>query len=94
MTKVASSIRLLGAGFLHEMVNGKKIAKQKTYDSSAFTVEDIDVHMEESENYNAWTEETEEEQLEQLLADGDEDAAFIADYEMAEVLQNDDLIRI
>ena len=56
MEKVASSIRLLGAGFFSEMVTGKRVQKQKTYDISAFTAEDVEMP-EETEAMHVWSEE-------------------------------------
>ena len=90
MSKVSASIRLLGAGFFHEMVSGKKVQKQKTYDTTAFVAEETEPP-EETEAFNVWSDEMEDDQLDSLLADGDEDAAFIMDYEAAasDVLQGD-----
>ena len=90
MSKVSASIRLLGSGFFHEMVSGKKVQKQKTYDTTAFLAEETEPP-EETEAFNVWSDEMEDDQLDSLLAEGDEDAAFIMDYEAAasDVLQGD-----
>ena len=90
MKRVSSAIRMLGAGFFHEVTTGKKVSKQKTYDNTAFMLEDHET--EEGEHtLNVWTEENEDEAFEVLLSEGDEDAVFIADFEGAatEALQAD-----
>lgn len=38
MKKVSASVRVLGAGFFHEMTSGKRVAKHKTYDNTAFVL--------------------------------------------------------
>ena len=70
---------MLGSGFFHEMVGLKK-SKGKVYDATALFSEETD----EAEG-TAFTMEdpSEEEMLEMLLQEGDEDAAFICDYETA-----------
>ena len=85
--KVNQSVRMLGSGFFHEMVGLKK-SKGKVYDATALFSEETD----EAEG-TAFTMEdpSEEEMLEMLLQEGDEDAAFICDYETAitEAIQDD-----
>ena len=81
---------MLGAGFFHEVTTGKKVSKQRTYDTTAFVLEDQET--EEGEpTMNVWSEENEEELFEVLLGEGDEDAVFVADFEgaAAEALQAD-----
>ena len=46
MSKVQSAIRMLGAGFFHEMVSGKKANKYKTYDNTALFADDSEEHEE------------------------------------------------
>ena len=40
MKKVASAVRMLGAGFFHEMTTGKRTSKLKVYDQAAMIAED------------------------------------------------------
>ena len=41
VSRVSSSIRMLGAGFFQEMTAGRKVSKLKTYDQSALAAEDM-----------------------------------------------------
>ena len=89
--KVSSAIRLLGAGFFHE-VTGVKRTKLKTYDQATLAMDDVDdgdgdgTFAAEAEMIN------EDEMIEGLLAEGDDDAVFITDFENAasEVIQGDE----
>ena len=85
--KVNQSVRMLGSGFFHEMVGLKK-SKGKVYDATALFSEETD----DAEGTAFTMEEpSEEDMLEMLLQEGDEDAAFICDYEtaMTEAIQDD-----
>ena len=85
--KVNQSVRMLGSGFFHEMVGLKK-SKGKVYDATALFSEETD----DAEGTAFTMEEpSEEDMLEMLLQEGDEDAAFISDYEtaMTEAIQDD-----
>ena len=78
MTKVTSSVRMLGSGFFHD-VTGIKKAKGKIYDAHTMYTEEYD----ESEAALVTEEWDEESWIEQLAADGDEDAVLICEYESA-----------
>ena len=79
--KVNQSARMLGSGFLHDMIGVKK-TKGRIYDAANMTIDE--------DEDSAWEapamvseDLTEEDLLESLLQDGDEDALFISDYESA-----------
>ena len=89
MPKVQSAIRMLGAGFFQEMVSGRKQTKFKIYDNTALFAEDGD----EEDTYHASTDDgwTEDDFLDSLANDGDDDAAFIVEFEQAaqDIVQED-----
>eukprot|EP00435_Cladocopium_sp_Y103_P022395 s3236_g5.t1 len=79
------SLRLLGSRFFHELQGGAKTNKYRTYDVNAAEV------MEENAMMAAEPEPYDEESMVQLLNEaGDEDAAFILDFEetMIETIQD------
>ena len=82
MPKVQSAIRMLGAGFFHEMVSGKKANKYKTYDNTALFADDSEEH---EETYHVQGEDGagEDEFLEALTYEGDDDALLITEFEQA-----------
>ena len=93
--RVREAVRMLGTSFFQEMMGlGKKVNKTKVYDSMTLFAEDQDsqgdneesAHMAQHDDWN------EEDLLEVLIADGDDDAVFIADFEAAarEVVQQDE----
>ena len=90
--KVGSAIRMLAAGFFHD-VTGVKRTKLKTYDQATLMAESVgedesahDVYAAEDDVMN------EDEMMETLLSEGDHDATSISDFENAasEVIQNDE----
>ena len=86
---------MLGTSFFHEIFGqGKKLSKSKVYDASSFLADDQDAAGENEDHAQVSQHEewTEDEMLEVLLAEGDDDAAFIADFEKAasEVRQADE----
>ena len=93
MDKVASSIRMLGAGFFHD-VTGLRRNKGKTYDQSTLVAESQDVDEEPSATYHTESQDdvVDEEMFETLVQEGDEDASLVADFESAaaDILQGDD----
>ncbi len=93
MDKVASSIRMLGAGFFHD-VTGQRRNRGKTYDQTTLVAESQDVDEEPSSTYHTEGQEDvfDEDLFETLVQEGDEDASLIADFESAaaDVLQGDD----
>jgi hypothetical protein len=95
IVRVQEAVRLLGTAFFQEMTGlGKKSTKAKVYDSANLVAEDSMVHGDHDDQvHTALTEDwTEDDILEALLAEGDEDAVFITDFESAasEILQSDD----
>lgn len=88
--KVSQAIRMLGSGFFQEYTGGRKDKQLKTYDHTAFSIEEV---MDEQEADTYWmTEDSlDEELLEVLAAQEDEDAALILQFEEAVVdnLQQD-----
>ena len=77
--KVCQSIRMLGSGFFHDMV-GTKRNKGKIYDATALTMDDAE-EPDSDQVFNA--EECEEDLIDALAQEGDEDAAFVNDFEAA-----------
>ena len=90
VSKVQAAVRMLGAGFFHEMTSGKRINKFKTYDNSTALMMDDE---ETDDNFHAVSDSfgDEDEALEQLVAEFDEDALLVSEFENAalEVLQDD-----
>ena len=90
MKEVSSAIRFLGAGFFHEVTTGKKINKSRTYDSTALIANEIEP--DEAQTYVLEDEQAlEEEFVEALVADGDDDALLVSEFEAAvsDVIQED-----
>ena len=90
MKEVSSAIRFLGAGFLHEVTTGKKINKLRTYDSTALIADEIEP--DEAQTYVLEDDQAlEEEFVEVLVADGDDDALLVSEFEAAvsDVIQED-----
>eukprot|EP00435_Cladocopium_sp_Y103_P035218 s2140_g9.t1 len=93
--RVRDAVRMLGTSFFQEMTGlGKKLNKSKVYDSLAMVSEDHEVPGDQEEsaygvNHEDWTEE---DALELLIAEGDDDAVFIADFEAAasDLIQSDE----
>ena len=90
MTTVHSAIRMLGAGFFQEMTSGKRGTKLKTYDQAAMILEEVDA---DDTVYTAMVddEHNEDDFIDVLVADGDEDACLVAEFETAaqDLLQED-----
>ena len=93
--RVREAVRMLGTSFFQEMTGlGKKVSKAKVYDSLTMFTEEHDHHGDADEsanvaNHDDWTED---DLLEALIAEGDDDAVFIADFETAasELVQGDE----
>ena len=92
VSRVSSSIRMLGAGFFQEMTAGRKVSKLKTYDQSALAAEDMEGTESDQPTMAMEGIEDEEQLVETLVQEGDEDASLVADFEAAatEVLQTDE----
>ena len=82
MKKVASAVRMLGAGFFHEMTTGKRSTKLKVYDQAVLMAEDEDL---EDGVFQAYGDELplEEDMVESLAGDGDDDAMLVMEFESA-----------
>ena len=89
VARVSDAIRLLEASFFGDLTRQKRSTRLKVYDNNAVLVAEDD----EPADHPAFAaEETgEDEMFEQLLQEGDPDAALIADYEATaqDVLQED-----
>jgi hypothetical protein len=95
INRVREAVRMLGTSFFQEMTGqARKNQKTKVYDSNTLMMEDLEHHGDHEDPVNAAHAEDwhEDEVIEALLAEGDDDAIFVADFEAAasEVLQTDD----
>lgn len=94
MKKVSQSIRMLGAGFFHD-VTGQKRAKTKIYDpDSAMIAEEEEAQYADMADPTFHTVEEgsmEDDPVDTLLSEGDPDAIYITDLENAagDLLQSD-----
>ena len=89
--RVAEAVRMLGAGFFQDLTGSRKSAKTKVYTQETLSlIAETQDGADQLENVNL-TVDDEDEAFETFLAEGDEDAAYIADYEAAitELVQND-----
>lgn len=88
--RVSQAIRMLGSGFFQEYTSGRKDKQLKTYDHTAFSIEEV---MDETDTEAYWVTEDslDEDLLETLAAQEDEDASLILQFEEAVVdnLQQD-----
>jgi hypothetical protein len=85
LNKVQAAIRMVGSGFFQEMTGAKRDKGLKTYDHTAFTVDEIG---DDDAQETFWVQD---EVLETLAAEDDEDAALILQFEdaISETIQND-----
>lgn len=94
LNRVSAAIRMLGAGFFHEITSGKKSGKLKTYDASTMVADQMEDDDEASQTLHAEAPEeiNEDEMIDVLVQEGDADAILIADFETAasDVLQGDE----
>ena len=94
LPRVSSAIRMLGAGFFHEITSGKKTGKLKTYDASTMVADQMEDDEEASQALLSEVPEeiNEDEMIDALVLEGDADAILIADFETAasDVLQGDE----
>ena len=94
INKVQEVIRLLGTSFFQDMTGiSKNPGKTKVYDQVHATMDETETLMESEDHSHAYQHEEvmEDEVIETLLAEGDEDASFVADFEnaAADLLQGD-----
>lgn len=88
LQKVVSAIRMLGSGFFQELTGAKKEKGLKTYDHTAFTVEESSDH---EETFWTYDDTVDDQMLETLAGEDDEDAALVLQFEdaISEMVQND-----
>ena len=88
--RVSQAIRMLGSGFFQEYTGGRRDKQLKTYDHTAFAIEEV-IEEPEAETYWMTEDSLDEEALEILAAQDDEDASMILQFEDAVVenLQQD-----
>ena len=90
--RVESAVRMIGSGFFQDMVGAKRDKGLKTYDHTAFSLEE-QTESPEAESDAFWTQEEtlDDSMLESLAAEDDEDAALVLQFEdaIAETVQND-----
>ena len=90
--KVNAAIRMLGAGFFHD-VTGSKRGRGKVYDQSVLVADGTDFDEPSTALATETHEEINEEECTEILyQEGDEDAALVTEFEQtaADVLQNDE----
>ena len=90
--KVNAAIRMLGAGFFHD-VTGSKKSRGKVYDQSVLVAEGTDFDDPAMTLASETPDEINEEECTEILYhEGDEDAALVTEFEQtaADVLQNDE----
>ena len=89
LDRVKAAIRMVGSGFFQELTGAKRDKSLKTYDHTAFTMEEV---MEDETQETYWVQdELDDHVLETLAAEDDEDAALVLQFEDAinETIQND-----
>ena len=90
---VEAAVRMIGSGFFQDMIGNKRDKGLKTYDHTAFTMEDTNENNWEIDGEVFWTEEAslDEGTLEAMAADDDEDTALVLQFEdaVSEMVQND-----
>ena len=88
LPKVVSAIRMLGSGFFQDLTGAKRDKGLKTYDHTAFTVEEGSDH---EETFWAYDETLDDQVLENLAGEDDDDAALVLQFEdaISEMVQND-----
>ena len=80
MSKVNAAVRMLGSNFFQEYTSGKKEKTLKTYDETAFSVEE---NPEERDTALWMSEDTLDEETIEAMAPEDEDAAMVLQFEGA-----------
>lgn len=92
VAKVEAAVCMIGSGFFQDMVGAKQDKSLKTYDHTAFSLEEQGEHY-EGEPEILWTQEEhlDDSTLEIMAAEDDEDAALVLQFEdaVAETGQND-----
>ena len=88
LPKVVSAIRMLGSGFFQDLTGAKRDKGLKTYDHTAFTVEEGSDH---EETFWAYDDTLDDQVLESLAGEDDDDAALVLQFEdaVSEMVQND-----
>ena len=90
LKRVSSSIRMLGSGFFQDYTGMKKDKQLRTYDHTAFVMDEQTDDPEGPAEAFWTTDEIDDDTLEAMAAE-DEDAALILQFEdaMADTIQND-----
>ena len=90
LKRVSNSIRMLGSGFFQEYTGVKRDKQLRTYDHTAFVMEEQADDPEGTAEAFWTTDDIDDETLEAMAAE-DEDAALILQFEdaMADTIQND-----
>ena len=90
---VEAAIRMIGSGFFQDMIGNKRDKSLKTYDHSAFSLEEAAETPWDADGDVFWaSEETlDDATLEALAAEDDEDAALVLQFEdaVSDMVQND-----
>lgn len=91
LDRVNRAVRMLGAGFFHELTSGKRLTKQKVFDSQTMVMEDD--YEGEAQEPTFVSEEVfpDDDYLEALVTEGDDDASLVCEFESAaaDLLQSD-----
>lgn len=79
---VEAAVRMIGSGFFQDMIGNKRDKGLKTYDHTAFTMEDTNENNWEADGEVFWTTEDalDEGTLESMAAEDDEDAALVLQF--------------
>lgn len=88
LPKVVAAIRMLGSGFFQELTGAKKEKGLKTYDHTAYTMEEIS---DQEETFWTYDDTVDDQMIESLASEDDEDAALVLQFEdaVAEMVQSD-----
>ena len=92
VNKVASAIRMLGAGFFHDVTGAKK-SKGKTYDHASLVAEGLETEASDVYHVGEADEGPDEDELfETLMTEGDSNAILVAEFEEAatDLVQGDE----
>ena len=91
LEKVHAAIKMLGAGFFHD-VTGVRKSRGKTYDQTTLLTEGTDLEEASSTLMADIPDDAVNDDMDALFQEGDEDAVLITEFEQAasEVLQNDE----
>ena len=90
---VEAAIRMIGSGFFQDMIGGKRDKSLKTYDHTAFSLEETSESQWEPDGDVLWASEEmlDDSTLEAMAAEDDEDATMVLQFEdaVADLVQSD-----